>query len=314
MMRGKGKMIHQYFCNEEGQDCNILSEYGTISQVADQKLIVANGDAVEFVWEGLHNVYLLKDFNAFTSCDWAESSLIPGGASSGVKYAFAGEGRILYFGCKIGSHCQMGQKLAVTIDSTAAADATADPVLDPTTFDFSSHVKRQHPGTGNEFKTLVYIELKGAWDGASGFVNVRDENEIHLWCSKRPTLSAVDYCDCVSTEAGICTKYELKTGSEKKVFELQNTDGHLAMTDLFASGTTGWLQLWDDRDMAVVPGVGRYDHARSHFEVKDAAAKGVSVEEEKHTSNGWLGKSIFGEKTGQSSVRILLKYRAFKQW
>ena len=186
-----------------------------------------------------------------------------------------------------------------------SSSATVASALDPTTYDFSSHVKRQHPGTGNEFKTLVYIELKGAWDGASGFVNVKNENEVHLWCSKRPTLSALDYCECVTTETGICTKYKLKTGSEQKVFELQNTDGHLAMTDLFASGTTGWLQLWNDTDMAVVPGVGRYDHARSHFEVKDAAAKGVSVEEEKHTSNGWLGKSIFGEKKEQVFCQFL---------
>ena len=54
------------------------------------------------------------------------------------------------------------------------------------------------------------------------------------------------------------------------------------------------MSLWNEGKMAVVPGLGRKDHGRSHFEVKDAAAKGVSVELERETSNGWLAKSIFG--------------------
>merc|ERR1719199_756371 len=86
-------------------------------------------------------------------------------------------------------------------------------------FDFSKKAKQVHPGNGREFKTLVYIELKGAWDGASGFVNVKNEAEVHLWCSKRPTLSASEYCECLraSIADGTCSKYVFKTwtGSEK---------------------------------------------------------------------------------------------------
>lgn len=177
---------------------------------------------------------------------------------------------------------------------TAPAPAVSD--ASSTQFDFSNVVKKPHPGSGAEFKTLVYIELKGAWDSASGFLNHKTDTEVHLWCAKRPTLSASDYCECAEMVANVCEKYVLRSGAQARVFPMDNTGGYLAMTDLLASGDTGWLSLWNSGKMSIVPGVGRRDHARSHFEVKDAAAKGVSVEEEKHTTNGWLAKSIFAYK------------------
>ena len=65
------------------------------------------------------------------------------------------------------------------------------------------------------------------------------------------------------------------------------------MTDLLACGDDGLMSLWNEGLMSVVPGIARRDGYRSHFKVKDAAAKGVSVMEEKTTRNGWLGKAIF---------------------
>jgi len=52
---------------------------------------------------------------------------------------------------------------------------------DDVSFDFSNTVKEAHPGNGNEFKTLVYIELAGGLDGAAAFVNVKNAEEVHLW-------------------------------------------------------------------------------------------------------------------------------------
>ena len=175
----------------------------------------------------------------------------------------------------------------------------------PESYDFTATVKQPHPGSGQEFKTLVYIELKGAWDGASGFVNIKDEEEIHLWCSKRPTLSAAEYCECSDNsleEGEACPKYVLKRepgpvlpGEDcwQNIFAMRDTGNHLAMTDLLACGDTGWMPLWNSGKMSIVPGVGRRDQKRSHFLVKDAAAKGVRVQLEQSTRNGWLGKSIF---------------------
>jgi hypothetical protein len=68
---------------------------------------------------------------------------------------------------------------------------------------------------------------------------------------------------------------------------------YLAMTDLLACGEDGLMSLWNEGLMSVVPGIARRDGFRSHFRVKDAAAKGVSVQEEQTTRNGWLGKAIF---------------------
>ena len=98
-------------------------------------------------------------------------------------------------------------------------------------------------------------------------------------------------CACVCVCMHIHKDVRPPSAASDKIFELSSTDGHLAMTDLIGSG---WAALWQQGKMAVVPGVGRIDHGRSHFEVQDAAAKGVSVEKEKETQNGWLAKSIFG--------------------
>ena len=51
---------------------------------------------------------------------------------------------------------------------------------DDVSFDFSNTVKQAHPGSGSEYKTLVYIELAGGLDGAAVFVNVKNEEEVLL--------------------------------------------------------------------------------------------------------------------------------------
>lgn len=71
--------------------------------------------------------------------------------------------------------------------------------------------------------------------------------------------------------------------SDKQVYSMGPSAGDkLAMTGLFAHGSDSLLKLWVDGDMSIGPGFGRMDHGRSHFLVKDAAAKGVSVSQEKY--------------------------------
>ena len=111
---------------------------------ADQKLTVDDGQVVEFAWQGNHNVYLLRDQAAFgsfgtSSCDWTGAQLIDGGASSGVRYTFSGTGRTLHFGCKVGTDCQMGQKLIAVSD--------AIPTFDPV---FSGHAHENYDTYADE--------------------------------------------------------------------------------------------------------------------------------------------------------------------
>ena len=110
----------------------------------------------------------------------------------------------------------------------------------PWSYDFSGHTKQDHPGTGEEFKTLVYVELKGGWDGATGFVNIKDEQEIHLWCVKRGHLTEA-YCNCIAGDDDdddtTCPQFVLKTAPgesvpestkdcEDKIYKMGHTEGH----------------------------------------------------------------------------------------
>ena len=102
-----------------------------------QELSVSDGDEVEFLWEGDHNVYRMKDKTAFDACDFVASTPI-GKAfdTSGVRQVISsGEGMIHYFACKVGSHCSGGQKLAITIVGTGDQDvekkANAKPAAPP---------------------------------------------------------------------------------------------------------------------------------------------------------------------------------------
>ena len=63
-------------------------------------------------------MYLLKDSEAFGSfgtgaCNFTDAQLIRD--ISGASYNFDVPDTTLYFGCMVGTHCQMGQKLAVTV-------------------------------------------------------------------------------------------------------------------------------------------------------------------------------------------------------
>ena len=77
------------------------------------------GDEIEFTWKSNHNVYMMKDKAAFDACTFDSSKLI--GETSGVKHAVKGSvGDTHYFACQVTGHCKQGQKLAVTIGTTAS--------------------------------------------------------------------------------------------------------------------------------------------------------------------------------------------------
>jgi plastocyanin len=90
-----------------------------------QTLSVAAGTTVTFSWTGGHNVYAMPDETDFNNCDFGSSTNL--GSTSGVSVDPA-DGSTKYYGCEVGSHCIMGQKIAITWE----AASTAAPVVAPT--------------------------------------------------------------------------------------------------------------------------------------------------------------------------------------
>ena len=62
----------------------------------------------------------MKDKAAYDACNFDGASLL--GEASGTKAEVKGsDGDVHYFSCKVGTHCKMGQKLAVTVGTPTAS-------------------------------------------------------------------------------------------------------------------------------------------------------------------------------------------------
>ena len=93
---------------------------------ADPKtLAAAAGAAVVFSWTGNHDVQEMADAAAFEACDFSGATYL--GDATGVEVAGASSGT-KYYSCSVGSHCDYGQKVAVTWgETTPAASPTPPP-------------------------------------------------------------------------------------------------------------------------------------------------------------------------------------------
>jgi plastocyanin len=80
------------------------------------------GDTVQFDWSGTHNVYLHPSM----SCDRTGSSVVA--TTSGSIYTLV-EAGTYYFACHVGSHCDLGQHITVTVEARSG-DGDADSDID----------------------------------------------------------------------------------------------------------------------------------------------------------------------------------------
>ena len=109
---------------------------GLSDSAARAKTIYAATNApneVLFKWTDTHNIYLLPDVTAFTNCDF--SSATPLGSTTPVIHTVSSTG-ILYFACRVGTHCQDGQKLALTVEAQTGL------ILNPGTSVYASFTER----------------------------------------------------------------------------------------------------------------------------------------------------------------------------
>ena len=87
------------------------------------------GDTIEFVNEGLHDLLIFPDQEAFDNCDFSNAELV-----DPQTYTNAGTAEIIYFGCSLDFHCNGGgMRVKVTFgDMTSAPTASPAPSPSPT--------------------------------------------------------------------------------------------------------------------------------------------------------------------------------------
>ena len=86
---------------------------------AEQSISVKADEPFTFKWEGTHNVYRFPSEAAYKACDFSRATFV---ADKPFTMSLRGSGTV-YFACKVGSHCKLGQKVAVTIGSGGGSGA-----------------------------------------------------------------------------------------------------------------------------------------------------------------------------------------------
>ena len=94
-------------------------------------LSVAAGTTVTFTWSSDHNVYEV-DATAYDDCDFTDATQIASMSVGGsVDVAAPDAPTTRYYVCTVGSHCDSGQKIAITW-APLPTDASAAPTPAPT--------------------------------------------------------------------------------------------------------------------------------------------------------------------------------------
>ena len=97
------------------------------------------GETVTFSWTDTHDVWLMADEAAYNSCSFTGATEIH---STSVKIGdVSGLGETKYYACNVGSHCESGQKIAITWAGTATPAPSSDGC--PAASDHSDHSHRR---------------------------------------------------------------------------------------------------------------------------------------------------------------------------
>ena len=110
--------INHRFLFADGEGGTGLWDAGT----SYSPLRCAVGGLVAFHWESpFHDLVQLPDEAAFNSCDMSNAVTLASTSRSSYYYDCATPGATVYLACSVGSHCSMGQKVAVTTSENVHA-------------------------------------------------------------------------------------------------------------------------------------------------------------------------------------------------
>ena len=101
----------------------------------------AAGETVTFTWTDTHDVWLMADETHYNNCDWDGAKEIHSTSAAGKTGDVSGLGETKYYACHVGSHCESGQKIAITWAGTATLAPSSDGC--PAASDHSDHSHRR---------------------------------------------------------------------------------------------------------------------------------------------------------------------------
>ena len=96
-----------------------------------QTKTVSQGDTVVFTWGGTHNVYESASKSDFDSCAKSGGTEVGAQASGGSYSKVFDTPGTFYYICTVGSHCNSGQKMAITVTEGVATSPPPSPAPSP---------------------------------------------------------------------------------------------------------------------------------------------------------------------------------------
>ena len=138
-------------------------------------LTITAGTTATFTWTGGHNVYEFDDEAAYDSCDFASATELADTEAKTLDVTEA-SATTKYYGCQVGSHCAVGQKIAITWvdESYITQHAQGDWVFDYATtgndqmYWESNRNKLTYVGTSDEIVPFNSLPLGLLQRGAGG--------------------------------------------------------------------------------------------------------------------------------------------------
>lgn len=117
-------------------------DWKLMMSASEQKQEVKAGTTVVFQWMGTHNVFIFPDEAAYKACDFSNADRLS--TTSGFKYVASNAGTF-YFGCEVGSHCAMNQKLSLNVVGAWCCCEVVFRLVPPSAlYCFVFRFKRQH--------------------------------------------------------------------------------------------------------------------------------------------------------------------------